>query len=122
MLVRNASLRRLAVVLAVALGLLVQGFVPPPAVATPAANPLWALGGICGPGHASDGPDSPLQALGHRHCAYCQLWPTAFVLPGPPEPPVPRPALILRIRAAGQAPHFTRARLAYASRAPPHAG
>jgi hypothetical protein len=116
MLARDA-LMRLAIAVMVALGLLAQGAAPP--LAGPAADPFWALGGICGPGH---GPDGPSQDRHHHHGACCQLGPVAFLLPGSPAVGRSGPVLLLDREIASQVPRFARARPAYASRAPPGLG
>ena len=115
-------LMRFAIAVALVLGLLAQGRMPASPWDAPGADPFWALGGICGPGHASGVPGGPGQNQHHHNGACCQLWPTAFVLPGRPAAGPTGPVLVLRREIDGQIPHFGRVRPAYASRAPPGLG
>jgi hypothetical protein len=118
----RATLLRFAITMALVLGLLAQGRMPASPWDAPGTDPFWALGGICGPGHASDVPGGPAQDQHHHNGACCQLWPTAFVLPGRAVAGAPGPILVLRREIVSEVAHFGRGRLAYASRAPPARG
>lgn len=116
---RLTSLTRLPLALLVALGLLVQGIAVPPAIPAPAADPFWALGGICGPGHASGDPGIPLSDGHHHDCACCQAGPAVFLLPSPPVAGRPTFTMAAAPAVAPVIPRFGRPRPAYAPRAPP---
>lgn len=109
------GLMRSLIAVAVVLGLVAQGRMP----AAPWADPLWALGGICGPGHGSDGPNVPVPDGLHHHGVCCQLGVVAGLVPdGPAMGPVASVS-VAPGEMVGRAPHVARRWPAYASRAPP---
>ncbi len=55
----RAIFMRFAIAVALVLGLWAQGTVPASPWDAPGGDPFWVLGGICGPGHASDVPGGP---------------------------------------------------------------
>ncbi|OJY65642.1 MAG: hypothetical protein BGP12_17425 [Rhodospirillales bacterium 70-18] len=117
-----SRLIRLPAVFAVVLGLVAQGLLPGTQAFPPSADPLWALGGICGPDQGPGQPADHAPGHSHQHCACCQAGPVPFLLPSGVASVGARIVGAVELAGWGRPVHVARVWPAYASRAPPARG